>query len=107
MSLFNIPFKTPIYPFNNTSYVYKKNRITYIYSKDSLYSGCMIKINQGLYNNIQSGLAHLFEHIIFELTPENKEFFDLIKQYNGNYNGATSSFITFFYFLICLLIYQL
>lgn len=98
MSLFNIPFKTPIYPFNNTSYVYKKNRITYIYSKDSLYSGCMIKINQGLYNNIQSGLAHLFEHIIFELTPENKEFFDLIKQYNGNYNGATSSFITSYYF---------
>ena len=97
---FNIPFETPIYPFKNSSYVYKKHRITYIYSKNSLYSGCIIKVNQGMYNNIQSGLAHLFEHMIFELTPENKDFFELVKQYNGNYNGATSSYITSYYFKI-------
>jgi len=97
---FNIPFETPIYPFKNSSYVYKKHRITYIYSNKSLYSGCMIKVNQGMYNNIQSGLAHLFEHMIFELTPENKDFFELVKQYNGNYNGATSSYITSYYFKV-------
>ena len=99
-SYFNIPFNSPIYPFKNSSYVYKKNRITYIYSEKSLYSGCMIKVNEGMYNNIQSGLAHLFEHMIFESTPENKEFFDLVKQYNGNYNGATSSYITSYYFKV-------
>lgn len=89
-----------IYPFENKTKIYTKNNIKYIYSKYSIISGCIIKINKGMYNNSQSGLAHLFEHTIFEETIENKLFFDKIKQYNGIYNGATSSYITSYYFQI-------
>lgn len=89
-----------IYPFDNTTTIKKIKNITYIYSPKSIYSGCIIKVNKGLYNNSQSGLAHLLEHIIFEQTPENKIFFDTVKRYNGNYNGSTSSYMTSYIFKI-------
>lgn len=89
-----------IYCNNNTTEIYKKNGITFVYQPNSICFGCVIKVNKGLYNNPQSGLAHLLEHCVFEQTNENKSFFDIINKYDGSYNGLTSSYLTLYEFNI-------